>query len=161
MADQGIHQDIAAGHSLFCYIIHGPTVPYGTQPYKSLAEDKFRGRFALNRRDQMTDETERAAAIATVQEDNDRVRVTKYRFAPGAETTPHVHQWDYVVVPMTDGTLRLIAPDGSESQAQLTFGVSYARPAGVAHNVINAGTEELVFIEVEMKAHPIPTSDGG
>ena len=27
--------------------------------------------------------------------------------------------------------------------------------AGVNHNVINAGAGELVFIEVEMKAHPI------
>ncbi|MDE0941906.1 MAG: cupin domain-containing protein [Alphaproteobacteria bacterium] len=109
----------------------------------------------------MTDTTARQAAVATVQEDNDRVRVTEYRFAPGAETTPHVHQWDYVVVPMTDGQLSLIAPDGSEARAQLTCGLSYVRPAGVSHNVINAGPEELVFIEVEVKAHPIATSDGG
>lgn len=106
----------------------------------------------------MPDETQRAVAVGTVQEDNERVRVTEHRFAPGAETTPHVHQWDYVVVPQTDGELLLIAPDGSESRAQLTRGVSYYRQAGVDHNVINAGAEELVFIEIEMKAHPIANS---
>ena len=98
---------------------------------------------------------QREAAVGTVQEDNDRVRVTEYRFAPGAETMPHVHQWDYVVVPQTDGDLLLIAPDGLESRAQLTQGVSYYRQAGVEHNVINVGRAELVFIEVEIKAHPI------
>ncbi len=103
----------------------------------------------------MVEGTQRAVAVGTVQEDNDRVRVTEFRFAPGAETTPHVHQWDYVVVPQTDGGLLLIAPDGTESRAQLTQGVSYYRQAGVDHNVINAGGAELVFIEVEIKAHPI------
>ena len=97
----------------------------------------------------------RANALATVQEDNDRVRVTEYRFAPGAETTSHVHQWDYVVVPQTDGELLIIGSDGSETRARLTRGESYYRQAGVNHNVINAGGKELVFIEVEMKAHPI------
>ena len=62
------------------------------------------------------------------------------------------------MVPITDGELLLIAPDGTESRAQLTKGVSYSRQAGVDHNVINAGAEELVFIEVELKAHPIATN---
>ncbi|MDP7547019.1 MAG: cupin domain-containing protein [Alphaproteobacteria bacterium] len=106
----------------------------------------------------MPEGTRCAVAVGTVQEDNDRVRVTEHRFAPGAETTPHVHQWDYVVVPLTDGELQLITPDGTESRAQLTKGVSYYRQAGVDHNVINAGREELVFMEVELKAHPIANS---
>lgn len=38
-------------------------------------------------------------AIPTVQVDNDRVRVTEWRFAPGAETGEHIHEMDYVVVP--------------------------------------------------------------
>ncbi len=103
----------------------------------------------------MTEQSNRPAAVATVQEDNDRVRITEYRFAPGAETTPHVHEWDYVVVPQTDGLLLITEPDGAESNAELTQGISYYRRAGVDHNVINAGTAELVFIEIELKAHPI------
>ena len=99
--------------------------------------------------------TNRPSAVATVQEDNDRVRVTEYRFASGAETAPHVHQWDYVVVPQTDGELLIIEPDGNKAQVRLTRGQSYYRQAGVNHNVINAGVAELVFIEVEIKAHSI------
>jgi len=109
----------------------------------------------------MTTQQARPAAAANVQVDNDRVRVTEYRFAPGAETGWHQHQWDYVVVPQTDGALLLIGPAGDESEASLSRGVSYYRPAGVEHNVINAGEVELVFIEIEMKAHPIQAAPGG
>ncbi len=94
------------------------------------------------------------AAIATVQADNERVRVTEWRFQPGQATGWHRHAWDYVVIPQTDGVLRLETADGAQS-AQLTAGQSYYRTAGVEHDVINAGDQELVFIEVEMKAHGI------
>jgi quercetin dioxygenase-like cupin family protein len=98
--------------------------------------------------------TDRASAIATIQVDNDRVRVVEWAFTPGAETGQHVHEWDYVVVPQTDGILKLETPDG-ETNAQLLAGQSYYRQAGVSHNVINAGAADLVFVEIEMKAHPI------
>lgn len=104
----------------------------------------------------MPAETTRPQATPTLQVDNDRVRVTEYRFAPGAETGHHIHQWDYVVVPQTAGTLAIEAPDGSITEAPLSPGASYYRAAGVEHNVVNAGPEEVVFIEIEMKAHPIP-----
>ena len=40
-------------------------------------------------------------ATSTVQMENERVIVTEWRFAPGAETGHHVHAHDYVVVPLT------------------------------------------------------------
>jgi hypothetical protein len=46
-------------------------------------------------------------ATATLLIDNDRVRVTRWRFAPGAATGWHTHEDDYVIVPLTDGTLKL------------------------------------------------------
>lgn len=94
------------------------------------------------------------AAVPTVQEDNERVRVTEWRFRPGAHTGWHVHEYDYVVVPQTDGDLRLLTKEG-EGAARLTAGISYYRQAGVEHDVINAGDRELVFVEVEIKAHPL------
>ena len=51
----------------------------------------------------------RPQAVPTVQVDNAEVIVTEWRFAPGAETGRHRHGHDYVVVPLTDGTLRLEA----------------------------------------------------
>ena len=90
-------------------------------------------------------------AVPTVQVDNDRVRVTEWRFAPGAATGWHLHEFDYVVVPITTGTLLLKEGDG-ERYAELTAGVSYSREVGVEHNVINANDYEFVFVEVEMKS---------
>jgi len=82
--------------------------------------------------------------------ENDRVIVTEWRFQPGAETGHHVHAHDYVVVPLTTGKLRLEEPEGVR-EVQLLTGVSYSRPKGVAHNVINANAFEFRFVEIELK----------
>lgn len=89
-------------------------------------------------------------ATAHPQLDNDRVRVTEWRFAPGAETGHHVHEFDYVVVPLSTGTLRLEI-DGEIMDANLQTGVSYTRPAGSSHNVINVNESEFRFVEIELK----------
>lgn len=94
--------------------------------------------------------TERPAATPTVLIDNDRVRVTEWRFAPGAATGWHRHEMDYVVTPMTDGVLLLETPDGAVESA-LKIGQPYFRAAGVEHDVINANDYEFVFIEAELK----------
>jgi beta-alanine degradation protein BauB len=83
--------------------------------------------------------------------DNERVIVTEWRFAPGANTGWHRHGHDYVVVPMLDGKLKLVGPGGAISEAELKKGVPYYRAAGVEHDVINANTFEFTFIEIEMK----------
>ena len=57
--------------------------------------------------------------------DNDRVRVTQYRFSPGSETKWHPHEWDYIVIPQTDGELLLVDAEGHEQNATLTQGVPY------------------------------------
>jgi len=88
-------------------------------------------------------------ATSRVQVKNDRVTVTEWCFAPGADTGHHVHAYDYVVVPVTSGTLRLEEPTGPR-EVHLEAGASYARPAGVAHNVINANTYEFRFVEIEL-----------
>jgi quercetin dioxygenase-like cupin family protein len=94
--------------------------------------------------------TSRKQAIPTTQIDNDRTIVTEWRFAPGTETGWHTHGHDYVVVPMTDGMLHLETPDGLKEFA-LIAGQSYTRGAGVNHNVINASTHEVVFVEIEIR----------
>ena len=94
--------------------------------------------------------TDREPATATVQVDNERVRVTEWRFAPGAATGWHRHEMDYVVVPGTSGKLLLVDAEG-EREAELTAGVSYFRRAGVEHDVINANPHPFVFVEIEIK----------
>jgi quercetin dioxygenase-like cupin family protein len=80
---------------------------------------------------------------------NDRVIVTEWRFPPGTDTGYHVHAYDYVVVPITSGKLRLEEPGGIR-EVELEAGVSYARGAGVAHNVINPNSHEFRFVEIEL-----------
>src|SRR5678815_1775382 len=88
------------------------------------------------------------SAVPTLQIDNERVRVTEWRFAPGAATGWHRHEHDYVIVPLTSGQLR-IDSGSSEATSELVAGHSYSRQAPVEHDVINASSHEIAFIEIE------------
>ena len=90
-------------------------------------------------------------AVPTIQIENEHLRVTEWRFAPGAATGYHRHAHDYVVVPVVDGELELVGPDGRRSRARLEQGKSYFRNAGVEHDVINAGGGVMSFVEIELK----------
>ena len=92
----------------------------------------------------------RAQAAALLQIDEPHVRVTEFRFTPGAETGWHRHGHDYVVVPLLDGKLLLEEPDGTSRVAELLAHRPYARGAGVEHNVINANAFEFAFLEIEL-----------
>ncbi len=94
----------------------------------------------------------RPAATATTMVDNDRVRVTRWTFAPGAATGWHVHGMDYVITPVVGSNVTIIDANGAETAVVMEPDVSYFRPAGVAHDVVNAGPGELVFVETELKA---------
>jgi beta-alanine degradation protein BauB len=92
----------------------------------------------------------RPQATATVRIDDGRVKATEWAFAPGAETGWHVHAYDYVIVPLTDGQLLLEEPGGTTRKAELNHGIPYARKAGVEHNVVNDGADAMCFLEVEI-----------
>ena len=92
----------------------------------------------------------REKVVVTVKIDEPHVRVIEYRFPPGAETGWHRHGYDYVVVPMLDGKLLLEEPDGTSRVAELLRHQSYARRAGVEHNVINVNSFEFAFLEIEI-----------
>ena len=95
----------------------------------------------------MSDQT----AKATVFEDNDRVKVTEWRFAPGTATGHHRHEFDYVVVPLTTGTLVIKSADG-DIDNNIQVGVPYFRRLGAEHNVVNENADaEIAFIEIEVK----------
>lgn len=88
--------------------------------------------------------------VPSVQADNDRVRVTQWRLPPNSETGHHRHEFDYAIVPVTDGVLT-IAEKGGTKKVPLQAGESYFRRAGVEHNVMNAEATDIVFVEVEVK----------
>ncbi len=91
------------------------------------------------------------SAKSEVQVDTPEVRVTEWRLPPGSATGHHIHQMDYVIVPIVAGEMTIVAPDGGRSKAQLGAGKSYFRKAGVEHDVLNETASEIVFLEVELK----------
>ena len=93
----------------------------------------------------------RPAAEATQLVDDDAVRVTRFDFAPGAETGWHRHGMDYVITAITDCPMLLEEPGGGTREVLVPAGEAYKRTAGVEHNVVNAGTSPMRFIEIELK----------
>jgi quercetin dioxygenase-like cupin family protein len=83
--------------------------------------------------------------------DDDRVRVTRFDFAPGAETGWHRHGHDYVITAVTDCHMLLEDPGGAERRVLVPAGTAYRRNEGVEHNVVNGGDLPMCFVEVELK----------
>ena len=83
--------------------------------------------------------------------DNSKTRVTMWSFEIDDETGQHIHEYDYVIVPMLDGALKIVDNDGSISISNLKKGECYFREKGVNHNVINNNKFPYSFIEVEIK----------
>ncbi|MEZ5825469.1 MAG: cupin domain-containing protein [Geminicoccaceae bacterium] len=94
----------------------------------------------------------RPQASATVLVDDDRVRVARFDFAPGAETGWHRHELDYVIVAVTPCAFLLEEPGGGTREVDIAAGEAYRRNAGVEHNVVNRGDAPMAFVETELKA---------
>ncbi len=93
-----------------------------------------------------------SAAAASVSEDNDQIRITRWTFrSDGAATGPHRHEFDYVVVPITGGTFVVRDADGSVREMAQVAGVPYLGVAGTAHDVASIIGQEAVFVEIELK----------
>ncbi|MEM1428483.1 MAG: cupin domain-containing protein [Pseudomonadota bacterium] len=95
-------------------------------------------------------------AQSDLQAENALVRVTRWHLPAGSETGHHVHEYDYVIVPVVAGTLTIYDDAGAATEAPLVSGQSYFRNAGVSHNVTNQGDADIVFVEVELKPDQSP-----
>ena len=89
-------------------------------------------------------------ANANVLIDNDKVKVTEWSFEVGDSTGHHIHEYNYIVVPMLDGELRIVDKDNNETISKLTKGRAYYREKGVEHNVLNNNNVPYSFIEIEL-----------
>ena len=98
----------------------------------------------------------RPACTATMMIDDDRVRVTRFDFAPGAETGWHRHGHDYVITAITDCPMLLEEPGGTSRTVLVPAGTADRRMEGVEHNVVNDGKAPMSFVEVELKDASAP-----
>ena len=83
--------------------------------------------------------------------EDEKVRVTRFDFEPDQETGWHVHQYDYVIIAVTECCMLLQNPDGTQTSSKVSAGSAYSRDTGVHHNVINASEQKMSFIEIELK----------
>ena len=89
-------------------------------------------------------------AKAKVLIDNDKAKVTEWSFEVGDSTGHHIHEYNYIVVPMLDGELKILDRNNKESISKLTKGGAYYRDKGVEHNVFNNNNFPYSFIEIEL-----------
>jgi hypothetical protein len=94
-----------------------------------------------------------AIATSVLGIDDPQIRVTTWTFAAdGDETGHHVHEYDYLVVPVTGGTFAVAQDDGTTRELAQVAGVPYRGTAATSHNVVNAGGARAEFVEIEFKA---------
>ena len=100
-------------------------------------------------------------AKPTLQIDDARVIVTRWDFAPGASTGHHVHAHDYVVVPLTSGTLRLAEPGGARGLRDVVEIDPPERGPRAGH--LDRGAEAAVDVvdrrEVRQFGEPVEVDD--
>ena len=89
-------------------------------------------------------------ANMTIHIDNERVLIKEWRFQPGDETGWHHHDYDFVVLPRTNGRLQIVTKD-DEGYRDIVAGSCYTRLAGTEHNVTNVSDHEVVIMDVELK----------
>ena len=89
-------------------------------------------------------------AKANVLINNNKVKVTEWSFEIGDSTGHHIHEYNYIVVPMLDGELKILDKDNKEKISKLSKGGAYYRDKGVEHNVFNNNNFRYSFIEIEL-----------
>ena len=89
-------------------------------------------------------------AKANVLIDNDKVKVTEWFLDVGDSTGHHIHEYNYIIIPMLDGELKILDKDNNATISKLTKGGAYYRGKGVEHDVINNNNFPYSFIEIEL-----------
>ena len=86
--------------------------------------------------------------------------MTRWDFREGEHTGFHRHAMPQspnrpqAIVPLADGTVRVVAADGTVSIGRMKRGEPYHRPAmaeGDDHDVISTTAGPFAFLEIELK----------
>ena len=89
-------------------------------------------------------------ATSEVQIENDVFRVTKWLVGPRETIPMHVHEYEYVVIPLRPTPMVVRPKDGEEFISEMHPGKSYTRSRGSEHEIYNPSeTETVEFVEVE------------
>ena len=83
--------------------------------------------------------------------EDDKTKITSWRFDPGAETGWHHHNYDYVTIQKSGGRLKLENDDGKIKYVDYEMDRTAAYQAPIKHNATNVSDEEVRVIEIEYK----------
>ena len=83
--------------------------------------------------------------------ENEHTRITRWTYAPGHQTGWHKHEWDYVTIQQSGGTLLLQGSDSTETRVEYENGRAVAWSAPVEHNAVNVSDGEVRVLEIEYK----------
>lgn len=91
---------------------------------------------------------EKTATCELLSEDS-RTKVWRWSFQSGEQTGMHVHEYDYIAIPISGGQFQATLADGTVMDVLQESGVPYSRQAGVHHNVKFVDKGKAAFIEIE------------
>ena len=92
-----------------------------------------------------------AEADRVVLLEDEKTRITFWRFPPGAQTGWHRHIHDYVTLQQSGGRLKLEDRNGNIKHIQYEEGHAAAYSAPVEHNATNISDVEVRVTEIEYK----------
>lgn len=103
----------------------------------------------MEQRKQYPDPTAVASDVYHLVLENERVRLFDVQFKPGQKAVMHQHP-DHVVYALTNGTNRLLLPDGKTMDVELKPGMALFIPAG-PHETTNIGKTDVNLLVFELK----------
>ena len=81
--------------------------------------------------------------------EDSRTKVWRWSFQSGQATGMHVHEYDYIAIPISGGNFTATMDSGEVLEFTQIAGTPYQRSAGVHHNVRFVGEGKASFVEVE------------
>lgn len=94
---------------------------------------------------------ETAGAERVVMFEDEKTRITFWRFPPGTQTGWHRHAHDYVTIQQSSGQLKLENRDGTVKVIDYKDGRAAAYSAPIEHNATNISDVEVRVTEIEYK----------
>ena len=91
------------------------------------------------------------AADFSILYEDDKTKITFWRFEPGAETGWHHHNHDYVTIQKSGGRLKIENESGEINFIDYENNRAAGYAAPVIHNASNVSDVEVRVIEIEYK----------
>ena len=88
-------------------------------------------------------------ATSELFSEDSRTKVWRWSFESGQATGMHIHEFDYIAIPISGGDFTATLDTGEVMEVMQAAGTPYQRSAGVHHNVRFVGKDKASFVEVE------------